>query len=405
MITNKILAFLGLVLPKNNRKIVFGSWVGQSFSDNPRYLFEYCLKNTNFELVWIGQPMIADLIPRTRKRVRFARIGSWQAFFHVVTARVAVYNQNFETDIAPLSAGCRIQKVNLWHGIPFKRMGRELPSFDSHDVAGRNKPSRTARLKSRIVNRFCSERALTSVASDDMAMSLQNSFPTLFGTFLPVGTPRNDFLINNRSNGTLQQELRRKYSMILGIPVEKEWILYMPTFRRKTTDSFSFLHTANCAELTELLIRRKSVLIEKVHFRIAETLSSSKSSPSPNIIPISNSESVRIDTQELLFASDILITDYSSCFFDFSLLNRPVIHFVYDYDEYRLNDTGLRFDLEDVAAGPICKTEEDVLRALTLSTEIMLRQRRSKLAALLEYERGHACEKIVEFLMKHSHWK
>lgn len=69
------------------------------------------------------------------------------------------------------------------------------------------------------------------------------------------------------------------------------------------------------------------------------------------------------DINELLLITDVLITDYSSVIFDYALLNKPVVYFVYDYDVYQ-QDRGLYFELEDYIYGDIAKTSEELIDAI-----------------------------------------
>jgi CDP-glycerol glycerophosphotransferase len=104
-----------------------------------------------------------------------------------------------------------------------------------------------------------------------------------------------------------------------------------------------------------------------------------------------------VDTQELLVCTDLLITDYSGCYFDYLLIDRPVIHFAYDREYYTKSDRGLYFDLDEAAAGPVvecfhslCENiEQDLLRP-----ERHHGRREKVRTRIMGFETGDACRKI-----------
>ena len=107
---------------------------------------------------------------------------------------------------------------------------------------------------------------------------------------------------------------------------------------------------------------------------------------------------IDIDTQELLLASDLLITDYSSCFCDFASMKRPVIHFVYDYDEYTSTDRKEAHDIKEHAAGIVAYTEEELIKALSYNDEELLNHKGPKFQNLIEGEKGNACETFAKWV-------
>lgn len=115
-----------------------------------------------------------------------------------------------------------------------------------------------------------------------------------------------------------------------------------------------------------------------------------------------------IDVQELLAISDILITDYSSCYFDFLLLNRPVTFYAYDLEDYRSNDRGFYYDYEAITAGPIVRD----VNHLIIEIEKYLRdptkdadKRKKKCEMFHKYRDGKSCERTFRTVEKLLHSK
>ena len=145
-----------------------------------------------------------------------------------------------------------------------------------------------------------------------------------------------------------------------------------------------------------LLNEFDAVLIEKHHWG---TYSKHPIlTPSQCSITVSADQQRDIDIQELLLITDVLISDYSGAYIDFALLKRPVIHFAYDLELYQSKDSGLAYDINDVAAGPIVKSKE----GLKIEVEKALSNAKVSTAkdyySLVMFEQGSASRKIVEFI-------
>ena len=102
-------------------------------------------------------------------------------------------------------------------------------------------------------------------------------------------------------------------------------------------------------------------------------------------------------------ASDRLITDYSSIYYDFVLLDRPVIHFTYDYDNFMTRDMGFNFDMRDYGGGPFAYDIDEFTDVLALSDEKLLSMRNEATKRdQLTYETGEACSKYYDFLLRRT---
>ena len=107
--------------------------------------------------------------------------------------------------------------------------------------------------------------------------------------------------------------------------------------------------------------------------------------------------------EELYLISDICITDYSSVMFDYAILNRPMLFYVYDLEDYRDTLRGFNFDFEAEAPGPLLKSSEEVIEAVANLETIQakfapkLERFRSKYC---QFENGTACKQIFEEVIK-----
>lgn len=240
--------------------------------------------------------------------------------------------------------------------------------------------------------------------SDKMTEMLADGIPTIFSSQRAIksGTPRNDFLIHNANNKELATALRQKYSKLLGFDKKKKIVTYLPTHRNDGQYTFAFFDATmeNQAQVKTILDANNATLIEKHHFLTLQNFPNTKKSICS--IPIAANLQEFIDVQELLLITDVLLCDYSSAYYDFSLLKRPVIHYVYDYDHYKTEDSGIAFPIEDYAAGPIVKNFEILLDELSQSLSTPKFNPHPKMNDNLTYETGHACESILSFIKEHS---
>jgi CDP-glycerol glycerophosphotransferase len=145
-----------------------------------------------------------------------------------------------------------------------------------------------------------------------------------------------------------------------GIPKDKRVIFYAPTWRDDQffeKGRYKFRLDLDLAEMREQL-GEEFVIIMRMHYLVAEHMD--LDAYKGFAYDFSNYEDIR----DLYLISDLLITDYSSVFFDYANLKRPIIFFTYDLDRYRDKLRGFYFDMEENAPGPLVKTTEGVIKEI-----------------------------------------
>ncbi len=147
-----------------------------------------------------------------------------------------------------------------------------------------------------------------------------------------------------------------------------------------------------------MLEQYEYIVIQKAHYVNQIRKSETRNTSTGRLYNIND-----IMAQELLSVTDILITDYSSCFFDYLICNKPIIHFLYDYEYYRDKDRGLYFSAEDVIAGAIAYTEKELIHEIERaikhpSDNNMLRSRCKE--RYMQYESENSSQLIIEYLLK-----
>lgn len=399
------LAVIVTLSHRNRRKVVFGAWMGKQYSCNPKYLFEYMVKRGGFECVWIGDENLRNQISDI-KGARFARKGSFLALWHVLTAWSYVFNVKWRSDIMDIPRCKRANLIYLTHGYAAKKVGKlQLDGRGSSaiDFCSRGKLRIFLDGLTKVLygnDAWCSESSKLGAGIRICSQQVDLTENRM----LRFGKPRADYFIRNGASIDEKNSRRKEIANKLKLPLDKRWYLYAPTWRHNAQDVFSFTRMHNYAELQEVLAKQNAIIIEKQHPLILKRVSLF-SKDSRLVRVLSEEDSLMIDTQELLMACDRIITDYSSIYFDYVLMNRPVIHFTYDFEHFMKVDMGFNYDIREYGGGPFAYCERDLLAVMRMTDEELMNCRSKKIVDLLEYETGVACEKYYELLVKLSSHK
>ena len=311
---------------KLSDSILFESFQGKVIGDNPYAIFQEVLsRNPSFELLFTtGSKTKA---PEGAKGVRHGSIAWLKA---LASSKVLVNNTNFPGYFRKRSGQTYIQ---TWHGTPLKRLGRDIV-----DVVPTGSYLRMMDREASYWDYLVSPSAYCS-----------EIFPSTFGykgNILETGYPRNDVLINQASKRDL---IRRS----LGIADGQQVVLYAPTWRdsqRTATGNWkpvNFL-PGSLGDNVTVLFRGHT-----------NTHSAHTAQVARGTIDVTNYKNVA----ELYLAADVLVTDYSSSMFDFSVTGKPMIFLAPDFDDY-VAKRGFYFDFEQLAPGPILRDSSFLRKAL-----------------------------------------
>ena len=387
---------LVVLFPRDRKKIIFGAWWGNQFADNPRYFLQYILQqNKGYKCYWFGKEHLRKQVEEI-PGVVFVRKDSIRAIWHVLTAKWIVSNICIDADVTKFPTYGKVTLLSFWHGTIIKgpAKGDRNVKFEGswfHRLA--------MRFSTPEFNVACPMYAYASFSNEDMRYSMQKELPWGFKPEMSIaaGTPRIDYLIQNRKNEMEISRVRAKCAKILSVPLDKKWYLFAPTFRRELTINYSFSNCNDGQRLDEILKSKNAIIIEKQHPQIIEKFNINDSR-SGRIYIASKDQARQLEMQELLLSCDRLITDYSSPFFDFEAMGRPVIHFAYDYDSYSSDKRGVQYSLYDIAAGPVVKTEKDLISAIGMSDDELLSKKGPKAAERIAGEKGNACETFAKWV-------
>ena len=363
----------------NDKLIVLGGNYGKYFGGNTKYLYEYLKKNTDYKLIWMSKSYKLNK-ELEKQGINTIYAYSLKAIKTLRKAR-AVFVTHGYVDLLPIRYSPRTLFIQTWHGGDIKIIGRS----EYHKKFIYSKWSKLFRLKLR--NHQLYDFVVSLSKEEKHLKILAEAFRYPLGRIIPTGYPRNDILFSKAEN--LRENLMKKYNISDSI---NKIILYAPTFRPDRDAKFP-LSYEELFELNRYLIESNSLFLMKGH--IKERTISFKDLGNIKTIGL------EADTQELLIITDILITDYSSIYFDFLLLNRPILLFTYDYDKY-ITEWGIYYDhLEEIAPGPLLYTGQELIEAIKNISKIdkEYEAKRIELRDFFNaYVDGNSSERLLRFL-------
>jgi len=326
------LRLIGYLVPKDKNLWVFGAWLGEKYGDNPKYLYEYISTNTQQKTVWLTKnKKVYERLRRENKRVHY--FYSVKGIYFALRAKYVVFCVAYE-DVSMFSYlfSAHSTLINLWHGTPLKRLTIKRTRLQTI----------TRRFLISLIGRECDYVGSTTPLVSD---KLTNYFDIPKDHFLETGYPRNDALfVHHDIDEGLSSRIKGKKA-----------ILYMPTFREYSTngkevDLFGD-YGFDSDRLDAVLKENNAVFLVKLHFRDMNRFNKVKGHVTSRIILLTDDE-IDGDIYTFLPRTDLLITDYSSVYFDYLLLNRPIIFSSFDIEHYEQSDRGFYFNYEDVTPGP-----------------------------------------------------
>lgn len=282
--------------------------------------------------------------------------------------------------VFPLSSERRLF-IGLWHGIPFKRIG--TASLDTQ-----------ARLDQLMEEHSKFSCVISSSPTDQLAM-LAGFQPLSPDKIWVTGLPRNDFVM--RDFDALPPDMQREETALQEQLNGKKLVLFCPTFRNDPQRPGYQFSPEELAELGRWLSANHAILGIREHMADhGQTYSDQMQGD--HFLPLPASQFANVEV--LYRVSDCLLTDYSSCFFDYMLTGKPAISFAYDLERYRDNERGTFYDLEAVFPGPVCRDFRQLLAALSsvarqgfVHTDPCLNSKRS---LFFEYLDDRNSERVVD---------
>lgn len=312
----------GAITPIDNNLVLFVSFMGMGFNDSPKAIYDYMQIHDNYKqykCIWAFEN------PNKFSNINTVKIDTLAYFKTALKAKYWITNTNIER-------GLRFKKkkqvyLNTWHGIALKHIG--------NDVEGRKD------FNFDTVNHLV-------VSGDHDEKVWKSAFKANPSTFLRCGMPRNEELW--LADDEKKINIRKK----LGIPIDKTVILYAPTWRDSANGGKSYdIKPPIHFDYWKETLKGEYLVLFRAHHQTTKVLGVQFDE---FVRDVSNYSAVN----DLMIASDMLITDYSAIAFDYSILCKPIFIYAYDYDDYLVN-RGTYFNIDDRYPNKSCRTEDELL--------------------------------------------
>lgn len=327
----KMLYCIFSLLPLNEKKLLFASDSRSDMSGNFQYVYdEIVRRNIDYQIHFMLKKGVSE--KKTYKEIV-------DLAYHIATSKVVILD-----DFYPMIYSLKIREgaelVQLWHAVGafktfgFSRLGRP---------GGPSPKSRNHRNYTKAI-----------VSSKNVAKHYAEGFGIDKEKVISTGIPRTDVFFDK----DYQQSVREKLYAEFPFLKEKKVIMFAPTFRGNGQQSAHYpMEVLDLARLYEQL-HEEYVFLFKIHPFVKNDFS----------IPYQYSDfyydfSSYREINDLLFITDILITDYSSVCFEFALLNKPMLFFAFDVEEY-VRTRDFYYDFHSFIPGPLVRSAEEIVERI-----------------------------------------
>ncbi|PTJ55615.1 spore coat protein CotS, partial [Mammaliicoccus sciuri] len=354
--------------------ILYETFHGKSMTDNPYALFESLILDPeykNYRHIWVINTLTSETEKyKNNENVNFVKVNSDEYLYYLAKAKYLINNTSFP----PYFCKRKNQVyLNTWHGTPLKTLGIDMNGpIDQLKNIQRNFLQTDYLLSP---NEFTTEKLVYSHNLDGIYT----------GEILEVGYPRIDLITKTNSKDILD-----KLRQYIEIDTNKKVALYAPTWRGNVGKEVDIKK-----EVKDIIVSIKNnldsnyQLLLKVHPLLYKYFKNDKEL-SKIFIPDS------IDISETLSIVDLLITDYSSVFFDFYVKNKPIILYTYDKAEY-LSDRGTYLDFDEL--NTYVAENETELKDLIANVDIL---KGCKNESFISLQNGNVSKTVIDIVFKNN---
>lgn len=380
----KVVGFsFNLLIPRCNKYIAVGCCVNDldMFMHNTKYFFLHLNNNySNYKCIWLtnNETIIKKLQSNGYKNVY--KKTSFRGIWYALRAKYWLYDYN-PTSVSNKILCYGAVLINLWHGIPLKKICYD----DLNSAIHKMSPIVRA-----IYHFLRYKDSYYVVAGEYEKKVYKSAFLANNNQCIIIGSPRYDILFNNIKNAQVFME--EDFEIIKSYKTKgRKIFIYMPTFRDSGKDISGWL---KIEKLKDFLKANNAILVCKLHPFDKNSLDFEL----PQEIFKMNSDS---DIYPVLKYSDALITDYSSIYFDYLLLDKPILYYPIDLEEYQEKCRGFYRPYEELTAGIKAYNENELITAMQdviNGIDNYKEQRKVLRDKMFKYQDGKNCERVVEWI-------
>lgn len=339
----------------DDKTILFEVFGGRNYSCSPKYIYEKMLTMPEFKdykFVWsFVEPQKHNVKPS--ENLIIVKHGTKEYNKYCASSKYWIINSIIGEHIQKKKEQIYVQ---CWHGTPLKRLRCDIEVTGSvlntiEEIRKRNDKDASRFDYFISPSEFATEKFISAFNLEKLGKK---------DIIIEEGYPRNELLF------TYTDEDVKRIKNNLNIPEDKKVIMYLPTFRDNQHTS-GVGYTYNIGIDFDSLKEKfsdKYVILFSTHYFVANSIDLSKYEGF-----VYNINGKFDDINEMYIISDIIMTDYSSVFFDFANLKRPMVFYMYDLDDYKGNLRDFYLDLNELP-GPIAETQEELEKNLNNIEEI-----------------------------------
>lgn len=299
-----------------------------------------------------------------------------RAIYHLATSH-RIFVDNYFGFLAVTQFKEDVKCIQLWHA------AGAIKQFGLKDLSIENRSERAHHRFKQVYDQF----DYVVVGSDKMATIFEEGFGLCEERILRTGIPRTDFFYDDIKKKQVEKSLRETFPNIK----EKQVILYAPTYRDDELDTPRLM-----IDLEKMYknLKYDYVLFLRLHPAVNGTFENKYPGFVYNV-------SSYPDINELLIITDMLVTDYSSIPFEYAFLQRPIIFFAYDLEEYA-EKRGFWEKYETLVPGPIVKTTDGLLEQIE-QKQFDIDRINEFSSEWNKYSNGYASKHLIDLLYKEQH--
>ena len=334
----------------DDKLILFSTFNGKSYSDSPKAIYLYLLNNDKYKeykFVWTFKEPENYKFLRENKNTSIVKQGTKEYEKCMQKAKYWFLNYRVADHIYPKKDQVYVQ---CWHGTPLKKLGYDIDKTDNA-----LNTLKELRYKYNIdakkfkymlsPSKFATEKFITAFNLKELGKE---------DCIIEEGYPRNDFLYNYTEIDI--ENIKKKLNIE---NTDKKIILYAPTWRDNQHQAgigYTYKTEVNFEKMQKEL-GQDYIILFRAHYFVSNSFDFERYKGF--IYDVSKVD----DINELYIISDMLITDYSSVFFDYANLKRPIIFYMYDFEQYKNNIRGFYIALKELP-GSITKTEDELIKEI-----------------------------------------
>ena len=365
MLRNCIYLFFRLFPIRRNQALIF-SYYGEQYSGSPKYISKVLEQNGDMKVVWA----FTDNSKHKEYHGKAVHYSGIKYYYYLATSGVIITNYRMTKEFKKRDGQKYIQ---TWHS----SLRLKMIEQDAVDTLP-EEYIKMAKKDSRQID--------VLLAGSRKSREIFERAFWYDGVIANTGTPQCDILFENRMKYSI------KVKEYFGVPSEANIAMYAPTFRKNHNTDVYKIDMAGIVECLEKRFGGEWVLLVRLHPHLINALGFINYS---NVVLQATDYD---DVQELLCATDFLISDYSAIIFDYSITKRPCVLYTPDVEEYVSNDRKLYFDIKKLPFMSY-STQDSLFRGIAdFSIDEYNKRIREFLDDIGSYEDGHASERACEIL-------